>query len=83
MLNNDFARYSCLVVVCHLITKTFTTRFAGYSTNSTAQGVDYLLTQNFKHINNATTRTLIAKTVEAYGFTCPLLCSPEELGAVT
>jgi hypothetical protein len=48
-----------------------------------AQGVDYLLTWNFKHINNATTRTLIAKTVEAYGFACPLLCSPEELGALT
>jgi hypothetical protein len=48
-----------------------------------AQGVDYLLTWNFKHINNATTRTLIAKTVESYGFACPLLCSPEELGALT
>jgi len=48
-----------------------------------AQSVDYLLTWNFKHINNATTRTLIAKTVEAYGFTCPLLCSPEELGSLT
>lgn len=48
-----------------------------------AQGVDYLLTWNFKHINNAATRNFITKTVEAYGFTCPLLCSPEELGDLT
>jgi len=48
-----------------------------------AQGVDYVLTWNFKHINNATTRKLIIKTVETYSFTCPLLCSPEELGALT
>ncbi len=48
-----------------------------------AQGVDYLLTWNFKHINNAATRNRIVKIVETYGFTCPLLCSPEELGALT
>jgi len=47
-----------------------------------SQGVDYLLTWNFKHINNATMKNKIASTIERMGFTCPLLCSPEELGGV-
>lgn len=44
------------------------------------QGIDYLLTWNFKHINNAETKTLITHVVEADGWVCPILCSPEELG---
>ena len=44
-----------------------------------AQGADYLLTWNFKHINNASTRTKIARVIESQGFVCPILCSPEEL----
>ncbi|MCI5159658.1 MAG: hypothetical protein D3906_14770 [Candidatus Electrothrix sp. AUS1_2] len=43
-------------------------------------GIDYLLTWNFKHINNAQTKKKIVSVVETYGFTCPILCSPEELG---
>lgn len=44
------------------------------------QGVDFLLTWNFKHINNAETRDLIARVVSEHGLVCPVLCSPEELG---
>lgn len=44
------------------------------------QGIEYLLTWNFKHINNAETKALIAKVIEGHGFICPVLCSPEELG---
>ena len=44
------------------------------------QGVDYLLTWNFKHINNAETKLHIVKIVESFGYACPQLCSPEELG---
>ena len=44
-------------------------------------GTDYLLTWNFKHINNAHTKALISSVVETHGFICPILCSPEELGA--
>lgn len=47
------------------------------------QGVDYLLTWNFKHINNAETKRLIVRVVEALGYVCPLLCSPEELGGAS
>ncbi len=44
------------------------------------QGTEYLLTWNFKHINNAETKSLITKVIEASGYICPILCSPEELG---
>lgn len=43
------------------------------------QGIDYLLTWNFKHINNATTRVIIMNSVIGSGYLCPILCSPEEL----
>ena len=45
-----------------------------------AAGIDFLLTWNFKHINNAHTRVAITAIVESCGFVCPMLCSPEELG---
>ncbi len=47
---------------------------------ASAQGMDYLLTWNFKHINNAEKKSAILAVVEACGFNCPALCSPEELG---
>ncbi|MDN5871386.1 MAG: hypothetical protein L0H73_11780 [Nitrococcus sp.] len=40
----------------------------------------YLLTWNFRHINNAETKVLIASVIESAGYVCPVLCSPEELG---
>ena len=50
---------------------------------ASAQGADYLLTWNFKHINNAETRAAIIKLVESRGYICPQLCSPEELGGTS
>ncbi len=44
------------------------------------QEVDYLLTWNFKHINNAQKKNKIFNIVTLAGFVCPQLCSPEELG---
>lgn len=44
------------------------------------QGADYLLTWNFKHINNAETKQSIVRVVESIGYLCPQICSPEELG---
>jgi predicted nucleic acid-binding protein len=44
------------------------------------QGIDYLLTWNFKHINNAERKALITYVVETDGWVCPILCSPDELG---
>ena len=48
-----------------------------------AQGVDFLLTWNFKHINNAETKEAVIKIVESCGYKCPQLCSPEELGGMS
>ncbi len=42
-------------------------------------GMDFLLTWNFKHINNAFTKSKIVKSVEKHGFVPPEICSPEEL----
>ncbi len=50
---------------------------------ASAQGMDYLLTWNFRHINNAERKSSIVALVESHGFQCPLLCSPEELGGVS
>lgn len=47
-----------------------------------AQGVDYLLTWNFTHINNAETKPAIVILVESHGYKCPQICSPEELGGI-
>jgi len=46
-----------------------------------AGGIEFLLTWNFRHINNAQTKTLITAVIESHGFACPVLCSSEELGA--
>ena len=43
------------------------------------QGIDYLVTWNFRHINNASTRTMVVNVVSNSGLVCPVLCSPEEL----
>jgi len=48
-----------------------------------AQCVDYLLTWNFKHINNAEMKSVIAKVVKSSGLVCPQICSPEELGGTS
>ena len=45
-----------------------------------AQGADFLLTWNFRHINNAEMKAIIASVIESRGLVCPQICSPEELG---
>ena len=42
-------------------------------------GIDYLITWNFRHINNASTRNMVVHVVSNSGLICPVLCSPEEL----
>lgn len=41
--------------------------------------MDYIVTWNFKHINNPFMKKKIRKIVEESGYICPVLCSPEEL----
>ncbi len=41
-------------------------------------GMDFLLTWNFSHINNAFKRSRIIKSIENQGFIPPEICSPDE-----
>lgn len=42
-------------------------------------GIEVLVTWNFAHMNNPFTRRAIRRIVEAEGYLCPEICSPEEL----
>ena len=46
---------------------------------ATANGMDYLVTWNFAHINNAQMKSKIIKIIEKNGYHCPIICSLEEL----
>jgi len=43
-----------------------------------ANGIDALVTWNFKHINNPFLKKKIRKLLEDIGWACPEICSPEE-----
>jgi hypothetical protein len=42
-------------------------------------GIDYLVTWNFKHIANAPAKRRIETACRHAGFECPVICSPDEL----
>lgn len=42
-------------------------------------GMEFLLTWNFSHINNAFKKARITEVIEAHGLASPQICSPEEL----
>ena len=44
-----------------------------------ANGIEFIVTWNFKHINNPFMERKISSTVELAGFNAPVVCSPEEL----
>lgn len=44
-----------------------------------SNGMDFLLTWNFRHLNNVFTKSRIRDVIEAEGYECPELCSVEEL----
>ena len=46
---------------------------------ATVNGMDFLLTWNFTHINNAQMKSEIIKVTERHGYECPVICSPDEL----
>jgi len=46
---------------------------------SAYHGVDYLLTWNCRHIDNAETKPLIRSVCAVHGYTCPEICTPLEL----
>ena len=44
-----------------------------------AHGMDFLVTWNFTHINNAVLKSQIEQLCQDSGYECPTICSPEEL----
>ena len=42
-------------------------------------GIDYLVTWNCRHLANAITRSRMLDLIEASGYVCPVICTPEEL----
>lgn len=42
-------------------------------------GVDYLLTWNYRHIDNAETKPLVRAVCAVAGYQCPEICTPQEL----
>jgi hypothetical protein len=46
---------------------------------ATANGIDYLLTWNIRHLANAAMRRRIEDACRGAGFAAPVLCTPEEL----
>ena len=47
--------------------------------NFLPHNIDYLLTWNCRHIDNAAMKPLIRKTCTKFGFVCPEICTPLEL----
>ncbi len=41
--------------------------------------MDFLLTWNFRHINNARMKSDVMRIVARFGCECPVICTPEEL----
>lgn len=46
---------------------------------SAVHGIDYLLTWNFRHIDNAEMKPIIRSVCIINGHTCPEICTPQEL----
>ena len=46
---------------------------------ATVNGVEYLVTWNFRHIANATARIAIERVCREAGYEPPVICTPEEL----
>ena len=46
---------------------------------ATVQAVDLFLTWNCRHINNADTKPVVRSICAVAGYTCPEICTPQEL----
>lgn len=46
---------------------------------SVVHSVDYLLTWNFRHIDNALIKPVVRTVCNAHGYICPEICTPQEL----
>jgi hypothetical protein len=46
---------------------------------SAVHGIDYLLTWNCRHIDNAETKPIVRSVCAAHGYAGPEICTPQEL----
>lgn len=46
---------------------------------ATVHNMDYLVTWNCRHLDNAETKPLMRSVCAVQGYTCPEICTPEEL----
>lgn len=46
---------------------------------STVHAVDYLLTWNFRHIDNALIKPRVRELCATHGYPCPEICTPQEM----
>ena len=46
---------------------------------ASTNAMDFLLTWNFRHINNARMKSDVMRIVAGFGCECPVICTPEEL----
>jgi len=46
---------------------------------ASVENIDFIATWNFKHINNPYTKNKIETIIDAAGYKCPVLASPDEL----
>ena len=53
-----------------------------YIALSAVHGVDYLLTWNYRHIDNAETKPIVRRLCLANGYGYPEICTPQELMGV-
>lgn len=54
-------------------------RDAAHVSLAAVNGIEYLATWNFRHIANASMRTLIESVCRDAGYTPPTICTPDEL----
>ena len=52
---------------------------ASHIAMATIHGMDYLLTWNCKHIHNVAIIRQIERLCERQGYTCPIICTPNDL----
>jgi len=55
---------------------------AGHVAIAAVHHINYLLTWNCRHLDNAETKPLIRSVCANYGYICPEICTPEELMGV-
>ena len=46
---------------------------------ATVNNIEFIVTWNFKHINNPFMKSKIREIIKNAGYKCPIICSPEEL----